>query len=806
MKGAAVVNLIDAEDESDDSVSVLRPAPATPTTSVVPEGPTASEKQTFPTPESHGPTPVPSPRSLEEHLPPPQAKAAEPQTQSSPAPPATGSDDEPEEPAKVHRATRLSISSPTHPPLLVSPRASPVQSTFQQGATAPVTVAGDGDTDHHNEQEKTRPLSTPASEEEDAFVEDLAVFEEQWAAFREAIGGFSGGVEEFVARVKDHFRSATSTMQRPNEKETHRTLRPPASKPEQSQAASQLISEQRATIGRQEDQMADLRGLLQVAKAELERIKVQREENRQALDLWEGRAHQLADQHLELERKFEEAQSALELQGMAMTEASFGSVILDADPRLFGSEILASGRDGGRQVFQNLVEYLTSFFDELPTRTYIYIFIDVTRVAKNLINAGWIERHADLQDVLDGFSASNELCFVIDALEDGQGCGPRQKLLAHLDACARSPICKWVIVGAVDEPEYRSTLQELEPDCQARLSFIRSAEDIDSEPFARWSSGRLLAIPGLYTLPYTPRTPRGGKRLYLPTEASSTAGPGRVEAPNFGRPITPSAASDFSSRLYSSSQPPDSPPPTPKPRIPPPPWERGQQVIKVAETSAPSASGSLQDQYWASKATPQADDQTSSSTGLQIRGRALRDAHSTMSVSSVDRSPTPRGSGRQGQQSRVAYRIPVREERDGSIGESPPTSDEDNPAVKLPHSAVKHVQRPTTTIDVSPSRAGSVVPSTTAISALELPSRAASLASRVHPSRAAQITASRPAPAPSKTSKASASARSTGTNGVPMGKSKYGNLGNDAGGRSALRSAESIRAEMKTRRSTTEYN
>ena len=343
-----------------------------------------------------------------------------------------------------------------------------------------------------------------------------------------------------------------------------------------------------------------------------------------------------------------------------------------------------------------------------------------------------------------------------------------------------------MIVGAVDESAYRPVLSLLDDEAQSRLYFVRSSENIDAEPFAKWGSGRMLAVPGLYTLPEVPRTARTN------------------QASNW-RPVTPSGKSEYSSRLYSSSQPPDSPPPTPKPRIAPPPWERREEVAKAKAPSS-SVGGSLQDQYWASKSAQRPDDDASTSVGLQIRGRASREARS---VTSVDRSPTPRGTDRQRQGSRVAYRIPVHEGDDGSIGGSPPSSDEDNPAVRLPHSAVKHVQRPTTAIEVSPSRTGSVVPSTTAISALELPGRAASLASRIHPSRAGQITASRPAPLPSKTTKtapAAPSARSTGTNGVPMGKSKYGNLGNDTGGRSVPRSAEGIRAEMKARRSTAHYN
>lgn len=102
-----------------------------------------------------------------------------------------------------------------------------------------------------------------------------------------------------------------------------------------------------------------------------------------------------------------------------------------------------------------------------------------------------------------------------------------------------------------------------------------------------------------------------------------------------------------------------------------------------------------------------------------------------------------------GTNARPALTIAWDASTEGSIGGSPPSSDEDKPSVHLPHSAVKHVQRPPQyTRDTSPP------PSTYAPSANSSPSAAST--ERRHPSRAANQTGANLFPVGSRSGDSSA--------------------------------------------------
>ena len=94
-----------------------------------------------------------------------------------------------------------------------------------------------------------------------------------------------------------------------------------------------------------------------------------------------------------------------------------------------------------------------------------------------------------------------------------------------------------------------------------------------------------------------------------------------------------------------------------------------------AVSPTPSSGGSLLDQLLAQRA------QTASPT-------------STATSILTDRNDSPSRDGTPTlKKSRGKY-IPIDTSVEGSIGGSPPSSDEDKPSVPLPHSAIKHVQRP----------------------------------------------------------------------------------------------------------------
>jgi hypothetical protein len=100
------------------------------------------------------------------------------------------------------------------------------------------------------------------------------------------------------------------------------------------------------------------------------------------------------------------------------------------------------------------------------------------------------------------------------------------------------------------------------------------------------------------------------------------------------------------------------PSPPPRDKTPVPYWEQGTTLL-----DAHLAEEAMKQSQYGEQVTPR-------STGL----------HSDIS------SPTPRKS--------FGLSIPI-DGDEGSLAGSPPDSDEDTPSVPLPHSAVKHVQRPT---------------------------------------------------------------------------------------------------------------
>jgi hypothetical protein len=142
--------------------------------------------------------------------------------------------------------------------------------------------------------------------------------------------------------------------------------------------------------------------------------------------------------------------------------------------------------------------------------------------------------------------------------------------------------------------------------------------------------------------------------------------------------------------------------PTPQAMLP---SSRSQSIKSTTTTpSIVSRGGSLLDQLLAERS--QVTSPTTSSVLLES------DTESTRSTPKAKRTqPLPTVRSRGGR-TETGIVTPFDAEIEGSIGGSPPESDEDEPSVALPHSAVKKIQRPTGFIEGDDDRS-SVAGSTT---------------------------------------------------------------------------------------------
>lgn len=172
-----------------------------------------------------------------------------------------------------------------------------------------------------------------------------------------------------------------------------------------------------------------------------------------------------------------------------------------------------------------------------------------------------------------------------------------------------------------------------------------------------------------------------------------------------------------------------SPSPSP-PAMISPPWKQYEAPVRPVElrsrSPASSYGGSLLDQVLARQTRRNSPTETAVIPPTSLsQSSTPRDHRSVASL-----SPTPKKQGR----GRAMY-VPCDEKQDGSIGGSPPDSDANSPSVLLPHSAVRHIQRPVPFDDTDS------LQSSSQFSRSSSSTIAPSLASRMGPSLAARLEA-----------------------------------------------------------------
>jgi hypothetical protein len=325
------------------------------------------------------------------------------------------------------------------------------------------------------------------------------------------------------------------------------------------------------------------------------------------------------------------------------------------------------------------------------------------------LQSGVIQRRRELHHFLDGLSAHSALFTVVDT--EGPD-GPANKIRGgkgfphapltwtdHIELYSGVTACSTIVLAAKEvsrgeamalmlqyEP-YRALVDELSGDqSRMKLRAVRSTPDSDDDPFAVLGQDRLVYINGVFPDVGFGRidlvAEDGGWKTTPPPAAASRLLDSPETARLLARPALISPATGHRRQTPFS--------PSPPAELKPAPWERvdGMSSSPPLETPLPSRpvpSGTLLDQYYSSSS--QSDSSASSVAGS--------DRTATPPTPKAKTTALPAKPSLHDRIHGTALRVPI-DASEGSIGGSPPESDEDEPSVPLPHSAIKFVQRPTT--------------------------------------------------------------------------------------------------------------
>ncbi|OCF35112.1 hypothetical protein I316_03152 [Kwoniella heveanensis BCC8398] len=326
----------------------------------------------------------------------------------------------------------------------------------------------------------------------------------------------------------------------------------------------------------------------------------------------------------------------------------------------FDPDLLEQARDGdliGQELAQRLIhtaQQATAVHfpgEDIPFLTGI-LFVDV---------AGLVEGFGQFRDFCDGFNSSSSLLSLVDTD------GPE---------------------GAADKVRDEKT------EGTSKLYAIRSTDEIETDPYIDLGKDRLVLVKGMFSIDPSVWYRQFGRvsgALTVSEASGSVAG----RSPSQTRESSPASAATIRGR------PP--PPVGPQPSLQVHPNLVPTRQHDRSSRTAPRAP-------WDTRKKPSIDRQPKEESRSEFKpvvDRSYKLSPLTTPKNSTVRSftarpgsPTPR---------RVSHNddmivVPIRAGEDGSIGGSPPESDEDEPSVLLPHSALKHVQRPTVIERQDPAR------------------------------------------------------------------------------------------------------
>ncbi|WWC88638.1 uncharacterized protein L201_003551 [Kwoniella dendrophila CBS 6074] len=374
----------------------------------------------------------------------------------------------------------------------------------------------------------------------------------------------------------------------------------------------------------------------------------------------------------------------------------FVVVLLEGHPRMFDHNLVKRGAEGGLQMANQLTSAVQAWckgnMPDTPVNMIaIQLFLDVFTTTKQLKVVGATRDIGHMHSFLDGFTSDSDLSLFCDS--EGPD-GPFNKLKEHIKLYSHISNCKMILIGTSEGQDYTRFLELLkDKGVEDKFYGIQSACDARDDPLGKLGPDRLIKVDGYFPIGKVDWNKRY-QQMKLTTDVS--------DAPSIASSRSPSAMSRAPSAMSDTTARPGSP-----------------------ESDDDLASSHFPQSIPASRMTTasvlrntivSSDINLPPWERLKPKGRENQSRRPPPSdfVSVVDRrynlSPLSAAKGgasssftsASGARKAVGKRIviPIDPTGEGLSGDSPPESDEDEPSVQLPHSAVKHVQRPTTVRDV----------------------------------------------------------------------------------------------------------
>ncbi|WVQ65565.1 uncharacterized protein L199_003742 [Kwoniella botswanensis] len=364
-------------------------------------------------------------------------------------------------------------------------------------------------------------------------------------------------------------------------------------------------------------------------------------------------------------------------------ELPFVAVLLEGHARMFDHKLIQKGEAGGRELASRLDEAVNSVWKRQNpgSSSYlivVHLFIDVVTVTKQLRTVGITHDHAQFRSFLDGLTAHSELSIAQDCPDSEQA---YNKMTEYIKLYSHTPNCKIILLGMPEASKYLRFLELLKTrgvrDIINGIQSTKQAED----PLRVLGADRLVEVPGLFPMEEVEWT-----RLYQRSKISNDVS----VTSSIASSRVSSVASRSSSALSNHTIRAQSPHHERKEGS----YQRSSSLtVKSSHLADPTPIPPWNRPALSAKQAPKA---TSDFVSVIDRRYNLSPPSSPRNVKSTIRSTTSPTPGRKTTVKNKLV-VPINPEID-NIGGSPPSSDEDEPSVQLPHSAVKHVQRPTTIV------------------------------------------------------------------------------------------------------------
>ncbi|WVR06528.1 hypothetical protein IAU60_003559 [Kwoniella sp. DSM 27419] len=480
---------------------------------------------------------------------------------------------------------------------------------------------------------------------------------ELYAEQRSADARFQGGFEEVVHRIKAAVRThSCRSGESLNEEAADLNGR-----------LYRLELEHQRLLGASTQTKVDLdEAYKQVIKSQAEAAVLMREVS-QLLREGAKNAHKEKKLIKYIARLSEENRRLKEAGETSRESQPIAVVLLEGHPRMFNPDLLRGGEAGGKAIVEQLVHAVHRAAEVYSPGTQIQvvcgqIFLDV---------AGVLERFSEFRNFCDGLNGHLNLISVIDVDNKEQA---RTKIKEHIKLYSQLQNCVMVVLGAHNADGYRDSLYEYATPGNAAFYAIRSNADISQDPYLFLGTDRLIQVDGMFGAgDGTWRdVSRGAHDTSLTSsEVGSTTQSHYARSVSSVSTVRPGSPEHKTYRVKQSA----------RTRVAQvngtdagyPPWAKRERAPHLPPTLSHIKS-------------------RSNTISVIDRRYSLSPVSTAQSITrQLDANTLPHGKETQA----PTIIVPFRKGEDGYIGGSPPESDDDEPSVHLPHSALKHVQRPT---------------------------------------------------------------------------------------------------------------